>query len=75
MPVYRDRRYSKRHSVYIPEFHLERRQRYNLIMTVEQLRNTISAQTFRPFTIHMGDGRRSLFSTGISSHIPLLAGR
>jgi hypothetical protein len=26
-------------------------------MTVEQLRNVHHAQPFRPFTIHMGDGR------------------
>ena len=26
-------------------------------MTVEQLRNVHRAQPFRPFTIHMGDGR------------------
>lgn len=26
-------------------------------MTVEQLRNAHRAQPFRPFTIHMGDGR------------------
>lgn len=26
-------------------------------MTVEQLANVLHAQPFRPFTIHMGDGR------------------
>jgi hypothetical protein len=26
-------------------------------MTVEQLKNVLHAQAFRPFTIHMGDGR------------------
>ncbi|MFI5381433.1 MAG: hypothetical protein ACHRHE_19215 [Tepidisphaerales bacterium] len=26
-------------------------------MTVEQLTNVLHAQPFRPFTIHMGDGR------------------
>ncbi len=26
-------------------------------MTVEQLRNVHGAQPFRPFTVHMGDGR------------------
>jgi len=26
-------------------------------MTVEQLKNVLHAQPFRPFTIHMGDGR------------------
>jgi hypothetical protein len=26
-------------------------------MTVEQLKSTLHAQPFRPFTIHMGDGR------------------
>lgn len=26
-------------------------------MTVEQLKNVLQAQPFRPFTIHMGDGR------------------
>jgi hypothetical protein len=26
-------------------------------MTVEQLKNIVGAQPFRPFTIHMGDGR------------------
>lgn len=26
-------------------------------MTIEQLRNVHSARPFRPFTIHMGDGR------------------
>lgn len=29
-------------------------------MTVEQLRNVHRAQPFRPFTIHMGDGRAFL---------------
>jgi hypothetical protein len=26
-------------------------------MTVEQLKNVLHAEPFRPFTIHMGDGR------------------
>jgi hypothetical protein len=26
-------------------------------MTVEQLKNAIHSQPFRPFTLHMGDGR------------------
>lgn len=26
-------------------------------MTTEQFKNTVAAQPFRPFTIHMGDGR------------------
>jgi hypothetical protein len=26
-------------------------------MTIEQLRNTYNAQPFRPFTIHLADGR------------------
>jgi hypothetical protein len=29
-------------------------------MTVDQLKNVIEAQPFRPFTIHMGDGRSFL---------------
>ena len=29
-------------------------------MTIEQLRNTHRADPFRPFTIHMGDGRSFL---------------
>ncbi|HEX4124669.1 MAG TPA: hypothetical protein VHY37_08075 [Tepidisphaeraceae bacterium] len=29
-------------------------------MTVEQLKNTLEANPFRPFTIHMGDGRSFL---------------
>lgn len=29
-------------------------------MTVEQLTNVLHAQPFRPFTIHMGDGRAFL---------------
>ena len=29
-------------------------------MTVEQLANVLHAQPFRPFTIHMGDGRTFL---------------
>jgi hypothetical protein len=28
-----------------------------MAMTIEQLRNVHRAQPFRPFTIHMGDGR------------------
>lgn len=34
--------------------------RYHLIMTLEQLRNVHRAVPFRPFTIHMGDGRAFL---------------
>ena len=30
---------------------------YNVVMTVERFTNTVRAQPFRPFTIHMGDGR------------------
>jgi hypothetical protein len=30
---------------------------YNIFMTVEQLNNVHHARPFRPFTIHMGDGR------------------
>jgi hypothetical protein len=30
---------------------------YNAMMTVEQMKNVHGARPFRPFTIHMGDGR------------------
>jgi hypothetical protein len=30
---------------------------YNGVMTVEQLRNVHDAVPFRPFTVHVGDGR------------------
>lgn len=30
---------------------------YNSRMTVEQLKNVLHAAPFRPFTIHLGDGR------------------
>ena len=33
---------------------------YNDAMTVEQLKAALHAQPFRPFTIHMGDGRSFL---------------
>ena len=31
--------------------------RYNVLMLLEQLTKVLHAQPFRPFTIHMGDGR------------------
>ena len=30
---------------------------YNSVMTIEQLRTVYNAQPFRPFTIHLADGR------------------
>ena len=34
-----------------------RTSRYNQTMTVQQLDNVHQAKPFRPFTVHMGDGR------------------
>ena len=34
--------------------------RYDVVMAVEQLTSVMRAQPFRPFTIHMGDGRSFL---------------
>jgi hypothetical protein len=31
--------------------------RYDLVMTIEQLRTVYNAHPFRPFTIHLADGR------------------
>jgi hypothetical protein len=40
-------------------------------MTIEQMKNTIAAQPFWPFTLHMGDGRSFLIKhRDFISHSP-----